>query len=555
MKAINMKIYKGIVACLLAGQVFILPLCAQTEKDKVIFKAMEDELLRNKNELSLANAGTPFFISYACGFYQRFEIAGSLGAVTDSYLTPCAGIGNVRLLLGNYHLTSDPNYAGQFIRIGMPAEESYDVIRRNFWLGSDIAYKKALQSFAWKKTTLKTNPLTPEEEGLDDLSKIEPVTKIVENTDLNFDRQLWEKNISELSAIFKDYKELFNSRVVLSGLEMEVYKKTTEGTTFKQPVNYVNLYAQAMVRTEDGVTFGDVYSVVVRTPQELPALEELKKQMRAFAENLSRLREAESITEYYSGPVLFEDAACLQIFSDNLLNSGGLLAYRKPVNGRPQKTLEARVGRKVVDSRITIKNYTTLKRYNNVPLVGSYEIDAEGVIPEKETVLVENGILKQFLNGRVPTLKSPASTGSSRFIPTTQDIVFGTAPGTIHIQVKDGVKSEKMKKALLKAAREEGLDYAYIVRKIAGMSSLIYKVNVKDGSETLVRFPDFRVDLTKIKRLPAISNKEKVSNYFWNQRALVSMIHPTAILVEDLEINKSEVKKEKAPALKFPLKK
>lgn len=137
-----------------------------------------------------------------------------------------------------------------------------------------------------------------------------------------------------------------------------------------------------------------------RTPGELPSLEELKKQITAFAEHLSKLRKAEPIQEYYSGPVLFEDAACQQVFSDNLLNSGGLLAYRKPVNGKPQKTLEDRVGRKIVDSRITIRNYMALNRYNNVPLVGCYEIDAEGGGPEKETVLVENGILKRFLNGR-----------------------------------------------------------------------------------------------------------------------------------------------------------
>lgn len=132
--------------------------------------------------------------------------------------------------------------------------------------------------------------------------------------------------------------------------------------------------------------------------------------------------------------------------------------------------------------------------------------------------------------------------------------MFVTAPGTIHIQAKDGIKPEKMKKALLKAAKEEGLEYAYIVRRIAGMATLIYKVDVKDGKETLVRFPDFRMDLTKIRRLPALSNKEKVSNYLWNQRTLVSMISPSSILIEDMEINKPEVKKEKAPALEFPLK-
>lgn len=60
------------------------------------------------------------------------------------------------------------------------------------------------------------------------------------------------------------------------------------------------------------------------------------------------------------------------------------------------------------------------------------------------------------------------STGSSRFVMTGSDIVYATAPGTIHIQVDKGTKQDKMKKALIKAAKDEGLDYAYIRRSIAG---------------------------------------------------------------------------------------
>lgn len=546
------KIYLTVLAGLLSGQLW-----AQSENDKIILKAMQDELNRNKKELSLADFGKPFFISYALGQSKQFEVSGSLGAVKNSYESSWSSVGSVRLLLGDYQWNSEPKYMGQFVRTGMPAEADYNEIRRNFWLCTDDAYKYALQNFAGKQAYLKSNPQTEEEAGLADLSKVEPITKIVENnTKYVFDKKQWEENIRELSAIFKNYKDLFNTNVSISGMEMEVYKATSEDVVVKQPVNYVGIFADATVRTDDGVKFGDRFFVLAATPQDLPSMEELKTKITEFAENLEKLRAAEPITEYYSGPILFEDAACANIFTSNLLNQGGLFAYRKPdmPGQQAKRTIENRMGKKIVDTRISVKNYSTLPKYNNTSLIGAYQVDAEGVVPQKELTLVENGILKNMLNGRIPTLKTPNSTGSSKYLLNGNEVMFATAPGTIHVAVKDGTKPEKMKNALMKAAKEEGLDYAYIVRKMAGQASLIYKVGVKDGRETLVRAGDFSpVDLAKIKRVLDISSKENVSNYILNQQVLSSLIYPSSIIIEDMEINKSELKKEKAPALQLPL--
>lgn len=92
------------------------------------------------------------------------------------------------------------------------------------------------------------------------------------------------------------------------------------------------------------------------------------------------------------------------------------------------------------------------------------------------------------------------------------------------------------------------------MRSIAGPASRIYKVDVKDGSETQVRFGDVSaINLAKIKRVLDISSKENVSNYILNRQVLSSLIYPASVLIEDVEINKSEPKKEKEPVLKFPL--
>lgn len=536
---------------------FIIPASAQEDPDKIIFRAMQDELQRNKEQLALPGLPLPFFLSYGLGRFRQFEIAATLGAITNSIETPWNAIGSIQVLLGDYNHNSDMNYQRQAVSIPMPKDIDYDVIRRGFWQGSDIMYKWSLQSAAAKEAYLKANPLTPEEVKLADQEKVPAIRKMIESReDYTINLPALETMIREISAVFKNYKDIYNSMVIVNGLDMDTYRSTSDQVVVKQPLSYVNLFAQAYVITKEGVKINDSFSILTDCPQSLPSTEELKKKVTAFADHLMQLKDAETIEEYYSGPVLLEDAACSSVFINNLLHQGGLLAYRKPANNQnqPQRTLDDRFGRKIIDSRLTIRNYSNLEKYNGISLLGAYQIDAEGVIPPKEITLIDKGILRNMLNGSIPSLKTPHSTGSSRFLPTNSDLAYTTAPGTIHIQAEKAIKQDKMKKALIKAAKEEGLDYAYIIRKIAGNASSIYRVNVKDESEKQVRFGDISpINLAKIKRALEISSEEKVSNYILNNQVLSSLIYPASILLEDVEIGKLSVKGEKEAAIPFPL--
>lgn len=91
------------------------------------------------------------------------------------------------------------------------------------------------------------------------------------------------------------------------------------------------------------------------------------------------------------------------------------------------------------------------------------------------------------------------------------------------------------------------------MRSLAGKASRIYRVDL-DGKETQVRFGDVSgLTLINLKRMLNISSKENVSNYILNGQLLSSLIYPSSILVENIEINKSDVKKDKEQVLTFPL--
>lgn len=550
----NIRYYLSFVFLLLG----LIPVSAQSELGQTVVKAMQDEMERNRQELVLPKADKPFFIAYTVGVSRQFELCGELGALVVSNVVPRQMTGGVKLLLGDYEMTSDRKYTGTSVRVDLPIEPDYDLVRQEFWQETDAAYKTALQDMGGKKAWRKKNVMT-EEAGLADLTQIKPLQRTLTPLQpFSFEREQWEHNICELSAVFKEYPDLFNSSVTFSGLDMEIYLQTTEGTKLQQPLSMVRLEAEAYARTEDGIKLQDSWSVTVPFPQQLPELKVLKEKIHTFARNLSALKKAPEVSEFYCGPVLFEDAACAAIFEENLLTNKGLLAYRKQetlMGVRSNvKSLADRMNMKIIDNRITVKNYSSLDKYNGQPLYGAYQVDAEGVIPPKEITLVENGLLRQQLNGRVPAPNCIASTGSARYIADAGNISFVTAPGTIHIMVKNGTKPENLKKMLLKTAREEGLAYAYIVRKLGRTATRLYRVNVSDGKETLVRSGDIAsIVLKDLRRISGISAKENVANFLWGNKVLTSLIYPSALLLDDVEINKTEAKKESEPALKFPL--
>ena len=190
------------------------------------------------------------------------------------------------------------------------------------------------------------------------------------------------------------------------------------------------------------------------------------------------------------------------LLANNLLNPGGLIATRSL--GPTRGGLRNQFGQRIIDSRLTIKNYTTKKEYSGTLLYGYYEVDGEGVTPEAEMTLVDKGVFKKMLNGRIPAKNALETTGSSRFMMIPQSPTVTTGTGTIHVQVDKGISHEKMKKVLIKAAKEAGQSCAYIVRGISGATLEVYRVDLKDGKEARVRATSFRLpDLTKLLKLVA----------------------------------------------------
>ena len=131
--------------------------------DEAIFGAMDEELRRNMAGLSLPGEAKPYYLSYVLTRYRQWQIAGSLGGIFYSTVTPWQSSGGVQVMLGNYLHNSDIQYMGQVAPVQLPAELDGYNIRRGFWETSDLMYRFSLQVMARKIAHLKSNPLPPAE--------------------------------------------------------------------------------------------------------------------------------------------------------------------------------------------------------------------------------------------------------------------------------------------------------------------------------------------------------------------------------------------------------
>ena len=562
------------------GSLWLFVAYAQTNNDAVIFEAMQTELDRNMNGLTMPNMPTPFFINYIAAEGESIGIVATLGGLLSSRHIPIVRSFWGRVLTESNQLTNDGRFANQGTSALLPIDDNLGQMRRTIWATSDTEYKRGLEALTNKKNALRRVTLTEEEEALLDYHTAAPVQMVTPSI---FPKKMDQKELEalcrDLSAIFLNYPQLYESRVQLVANQGTFYNITSEGTKTQQPLSYAIIRASARVRSQEGALLSDYIEVCTRDLSTLPSAAELTTLVNEFAAALQAIGTAEAVKEYYSGPVLFEGDAVIDIFTGNLLTPNALIAYRRPVGGpqmlggmgrggqglgggggaQSSSIRNIPIGLKLIDTRFTVINHTQMTEYKGKSLVGAYSVDGEGIVPAPSQLLVEKGILKSFLNNRIPTQYAPTSNGNNRIAVNLGTISTDVKPSVLEIQATGGLDNQAMRQRLITSAKEEGLAYAYIVRKLSGVVK-IYQVDVATGKETPMRAPDIEnINIKRLKRIDAVSSEVQVANRLLsgandNTRAFpVSVISPNALLLQDVEINSSTVTLEIKPHVKNPL--
>jgi len=354
--------------------------------------------------------------------------------------------------MGNYDLDSSyPISNRPETSFLLPVDDNYSAVRRNVWLDTDREYKYAVRVLEWKKAYLATNNVV---DRLPDMTREKALVSLNPLTPLAIDERKWSEQIQELAAIFKKYPTLQKSKVAFIARRVNRWIVTSEGTRVRDCRHQYAVRIWATAQSKDGMPFEDCEMVANPDESKLPDIDKLKQLTESLAKRLTELRLAAK-GEEYCGPVLFEDQAAAEFFSQVMAPNFG---FAEEYMGSEDFTnpLKNRLGRKIMSKQLSVVDDPSAQA-DGGPLIGNYKIDDDGM-PAQRVELVQNGLLKAFCQSRIPTRHCMQSNGHSKGGHGVYSILSLSSAKTS--------SPEEIQTLMKDMAKDAGLDYVLVISRI-----------------------------------------------------------------------------------------
>ncbi len=575
-----------------------------TETDQTLH-AMHDEMERARTRLQIEGVDKPFYIEYRLLDLDVRTVTASFGALVNSSTSRTRFMA-VDVRVGNYHLDSSnfisedgfQGFLGSTGEVGI--DRDYNSLRQDLWLATDQAYKAAVTQMALKQSFLRSLTKPPE---IDDFSPVQPLVKIDPRPDSDWSSRNWDEEAREASAVLKDFPQLYGNRVNYYLVYATSYRMTSEGTTIRSTRHLAAVEAALDTQADDGMSLHNYYAVYRALPAELPDAATISKALASTATDLMALRSSPLVPDY-TGPVLFDAPAAAstlaQVLEPSLSGARPPLAMTREFDsfierfgGRSEWS--GRVGTRVLPTSVSLVDDPTLQDFQGQPLLGSYDVDDEGVKSQR-VELVQNGILRGLLMSRRPGPDFSLSNGHGRSALLSDPRPLSS---NLFLQSNDALKPDDMRKKFLDSCKSDGHEWCIEIKRmdnpavaavsqqdfsdfVGGLGSgiangdraplLVYKVYVADGHEELARggFLD-GLTLRSMRNILALGDDAHVLTYMQNSQdglsgtalgafglangGIPSTVTSPSLLLDDVEIRgfhgePSRVPLDPAPPLK-----
>lgn len=556
--------------------------------ENVLLRAMKDELERSRG-LKLETLDQPYYIEYSVDDHESYSVSATLGALFAP-VNIRLRLPRVRVRVGSpefdntNYVFSDYYSGSRYDAEQMTLDDDYGVMRRHFWLASDRTYKGAIEAIARKRAALRN---VTQQEALPDFWKAESIVKILPGGNALPPLAEWPERVRRLSQIFEGFPEVNGSGVTFDTSRTVYYFRNSEATALRIPDSLSRVSVRAGGQAADGMNVRDSLTLVQLANKALPDEQAIAAGVRDVANNVKALAVA-PVAENYTGPVLFEGMAAAQVFAEVL--GPNLAVARRPVS-EPSRSapflpseLEGRIGSRILPEFLDVVDNPLEKEWDGAPLVGSYEVDEEGVIP-KPVTLVQKGRLQGYLLTRQPAKGFEGSNGRAR-MPGA----YGSSQAMISnlfVRASESVKPEELKAKLVQMIKDRSKPFGLMVRKMdypttapndelrriivaAGQRGgarptsppiLVYRV-YPDGREELVRGLRFRgLNTRSLRDIVAVSDRY-YAFHFMNTPAPLAIsaggyIAPASViapgfLIDDLELERPQEELPKLPVVPPP---
>lgn len=562
----------------------------QEPADSIILSAMKHELNRNMQNLVKDGFEKPFFISYTIADIKTAYASGTLGALTSSGENQYKDW-NARVMVGDYEL-NDENFVSNDLQSSvnrithqMPVDNDYLGIRLALWSVTDNIYNSAAKQYKQKKMLIEDAKVQEELLGISDFSKAEVVKKINPSHHIELNKDLLEDKVRNLSKVFLEYPEIYNSGVSVRQFYANIYFINSEGTEVIFPAQFSVLTVSVSTLSEknENISRSLVYNTL--SVKELPDNEIVLSDIHQIIHDIKLSLEMDPFSDDYSGPVIYTGDVAANIFLSKLFSSYDhkLKASRKPLKRKDQMGTyyddrstgkQWKIGKKVLKDDISVITYSQLESFNGVPLWGKFDVDGEGVTPPDSLVLVENGYVRNKLNGRTPSKEVDSTNGHMRLKYGYGGVDKAIGPGIVKVISTNTAPYDDLKKKLLSMAKDEGLEYGIIVRRMPVHATIapvkIYKVMVETGEEIPLHAARLgALDDKVFKDIIGVSDSLIIYNTLYSAGMAmsvegsvnsgtggipVSIIAPSALLFDEIEVEPVRIRySNMKPIVESPL--
>ena len=504
-----------------------------------VLEALLTELDRSKSHLKMDQVAAPYYIEYRVNDVDDYAAEAAFGAVRENQRMRYRVL-RVVVRIGDYKQDS---YYGQGMGETdvLPLDDDPIALRHQIWLATDEAYKAAGQALTEKQAALKQ--FSAETNPVDDFAKAPVVTELEPTVTLKIDEAAWRKTIEDATSLYRQYPDVQTVTASLRFTAVNEYLVNSEGTVTRSGKRTYGVQLNSTAQAADGMRLSRNPFWMVAKADELPAHDKLVSEAKKMLDTLVALRQAPIVEEDYRGPVLFAPDAADDVVASLV---GANVLGRKPQLGRPNRTTGAfatSYKTRVLPNFLTVIDDPTLKDFQGKSLVGTYDVDDDGVKAQPVT-LVENGTLINYLVGRQPIRDFPASNGHGR-------AGAGAFPapnlGVLVVKSSDGQAPEALRQRVIQMVTDQGRPYGYRVETMGPGNTprLLYRV-YPDGHEELVRGAVFNeLDVRALRSdLMAVGNDPLVSN---RAGGIATTVISPSLLFDELEVKRADTSKDKLP--------
>jgi predicted Zn-dependent protease len=503
-----------------------------------VISAMREELERSKSHVKMDNVSAPYYIEYRLSDVQEYTAEATFGALREDQRVHVRSV-RVVVRVGDYKQDS---YYGP--GIGMvdlaPLDNDSIALRRQLWNATDRAYKAASEAFASKKALLSQYSA---EQPFDDFAKVPSLQSIGPLAKLEFSPEEWKQALEKSTELYSSDPKIESLSAGLRFRAVNVYFVNTEGTITRQGYAAYSVQLMGETQAADGMRLGRSPFYMAASAAELPQPAKLQADMAKMLGTLKDLREAPLVEEDYRGPVLFSNDAATDVFTGMVGNN--VLGIR-PKPGESARTIgefSSSYKSRVLPDFLSVVDDPTMKSFQGKSLIGTYEIDEEGVRAQV-VPLIKDGMLVDYLLSRTPIRDFPDSNGHGRAAPGQPPIA---SIGNLIVEPKQPLPAEELKKKLIEMCKQQNKPYGYYVETLSGYDPrLLYRVYVNDGHEELVRGAVFNELDTRTLRndLVAAGDDPLVSN---REGPVPTTVICPSILFDELEVKRTDKKNAKLP--------